>query len=148
MSKRLTAVAIWLGFVAVPAPVSAQTQPEVVVRQGDTIQWVAAAGLQHKVKFGAAGTTPIADIGAILNFTPPLVNGESKATTGTLQTATVKEDKATVGKTFVFTCGFHPAQMVSLPFLVAAKVAGEPARTHTIMGEAGFHWHLHVDTTK
>jgi hypothetical protein len=146
MTRRIAATV--LAFVALATASShAQGAPEAIVRQGDTIQWIAAAGPPHKLKFGAAGTTPIADIEAILEFKPPLVNGESKATSGTLQTATVKEDKATVGRTFVFTCGFHPDRMLSLAFTVAARDAGQTPRTHTVMGEAALHWHLHVDTT-
>jgi hypothetical protein len=150
MSKALAVLMIGLTLVASAlVPASAQVLPEVTVRQGDTIQWVVGPGnIQHKVKFGATGTTSVAEIRDILDITPPLTAaGESRqAASGTLLTAKVK-DNAEPGKTFIFTCGVHPGQMLSLPFTVAAKVAGQPARTHKIIGEVGLHWHLHVDTT-
>ena len=152
MSKMLFVVAISLVLVASASIfVYSQNQAEVVVRQGDTIQWVhlGPMGVPHKVRFGSSGATPVADINMILeNFKPPLnaMGDAPPATSGTLLTAKVK-DTAMAGATFVFTCGIHPMPMLSLPFRVEAKVAGQPARTHKITAEMGLHWHVHVDTT-
>jgi hypothetical protein len=119
----------------------------VVVRPGDTIEWFAVGPPKHKVRFGANGATPTNEVSALLDFNPALVDGDSpERSTGKLLTAKVK-DNATVGKTFVFTCGVHPGAMLSLPFKIEAKVTGEQPRTHKIMGVVGLHWHLHVDTT-
>ena len=126
MSRTLAVVSFALAMGASAVAHAQPSAPEVVVRQGDTIQWVAAQGPPHKVRFGSSGATPVPEIDAILTFNPLLVNGEGTATSGTLLTATVKEDPSTVGKTFIFTCALHPAQMLSLPFVVAAKVAGQP----------------------
>jgi len=147
MRKKLVSTVFCLGFLAFNAPVAyTQGAPEVIVRPGDTIQWVALSGGNHRLNFGAAGTTPANQIGDILTFDPPLTNGESPELSGApLAKATVKD---AVGKTFVFTCGVHPAQMLSLTFEVAAAVPGQPARIHRISGETGNHWHLHVDTTQ
>ena len=151
MSKALTILVTGLALIASACvPVAAQVLPEVIVRQGDTIQWVVGQGSPpHKVRFGANGATSVAEINTILtNITPPLTpagDGPQKPS-GILLTAKVKDD-AEPGKTFIFTCGVHPPQMLSLPFTVAAKVAGQPPRTHKIIGEAGLHWHVHVDTT-
>lgn len=151
MSKALAVLVIGLALVASAlVPASAQVLPEVIVRQGDTIQWVVGTGSPpHRVRFGANGATSVAEINTILeNLTPPLnpAGDGRQAASGTLLTAKVK-DNAEPGKTFIFTCGVHPGQMLSLPFTVAAKVAGQPPRTHKIIGEAGLHWHIHVDTT-
>jgi hypothetical protein len=150
MSKALTVLASGFALVASTyALASAQVLPEVIVHQSDTIQWVVGSpSPPHKVRFGANGATSVADINDILeNITPPLTAGDGpQASSGILLTARVKDD-ATPGKTFIFTCGVHPVAMLSLPFTVAAKVVGQPSRTHKIMGEAGLHWHVHVDTT-
>jgi hypothetical protein len=149
MLKKLVTVVFCLGLLALDNPtVYAQGSPQVIVRQGDTIEWHAVGPPPHKVRFGANGATPIAEVSALLDFDPVLVNGDSpQASTGKLLTAKVK-DNATPGKTFIFVCGVHTGgQMVSLPFTIAAKVAGEQPRTHKIMGVTGLHWHLHVDTT-
>lgn len=150
MSRRNVAavcvVGIACGFAFVFA--HAQAPPEVIVRPGDTIQWVGTGAPPHKTRFGANGATPINDINQILeNFTPPLSNGDGPVLNGQATlTAKVKDTPQVVGKTFIFTCGFHPAQMLSLQFTVAAKDGNTP-RTHKITGEPGLHWHLHVDTT-
>jgi plastocyanin len=126
----------------------AQAPPEVIVRPGDTIQWVGTGNPPHKVRFGANGATPVDDINKILeNITPPLANGDGPVLNGTTSlTAKVKDNAEVVGKTFVFTCGIHPPVMLSLQFTVAAKDGPTP-RIHKITGEPGLHWHLHVDTT-
>lgn len=148
MPKKLVSAVFCLGLLALCAPtVFAQGSPEVIVRQGDTIEWVAVGPPPHKVRFGANGATPVAEVSALLTFEPALNNGDSpQLPTGKLLTAKVKDD-AEPGKTFVFTCGVHPGPMLSLPFTIAAKVASQPPRTHKIMGVTGLHWHLHVDTT-
>ena len=133
--------------------VYAQGAPEVIVRPGDTIQWAAISGGPHQVWFsGANGASSRAQIVDILdNFSAPGLDADGKsqgANTGALLSATVKDAPGVVGKTFVFTCGIHPAAMLSLTFTVADKVAGQGPRTHRILGESGSHWHLHVDTTQ
>jgi plastocyanin len=149
MPKYLVSAVFGLGLVALNTPtVYAQGSPEVIVRPGDTIEWVAVSGGPHKVRFGADEATSLDKLKDILeNFTPPLTAaGDSPpGNPGPLTKATVKADAA--GKTFVFTCGVHPTDMLSLTFTVADKVAGQPARNHKISAEAGRHWHLHVDTT-
>jgi plastocyanin len=132
----------------------AQGSPEVIVRQGDTIEWVAVGPPPHKVRFGAgAGVTSVADMNLLVTFTPALTIGPGgegdspQSGNGPLLTAKVKDDAAP-GKSFVFNCGVHSGgPMISLPFTIAAKVDGVPPRTHKIIGEQGLHWHLHVDTT-
>jgi hypothetical protein len=154
MPKNLIAALFFLGFAALTMPTAyAQGSPEVIVRQGDTIEWVAVGPPPHRVRFGSPGTTPFAEVSALLEFTPTLTAGPGgeadspQAPTGTLLTAKVKDD-AVPGKTFIFNCGVHPGgQMLSLPFTIAAKVAGEQPRRHRIMGVTGLHWHLHIDTT-
>ena len=147
--SRVIGLLVCASVMATAMPVYAQGQPDIVVRQGDTIEWIGAAGgPQHKLNFGAAGTTPVAEITTILDFKPPLAGGESKQGSGLLVSATVKEDKATIGKKFVFTCGVHPVPMLSVSFVVAPRVPGEAPRTFTVMGESGLHWHVHADTTK
>lgn len=148
MPKKLLPAAFCLGLLALSTPtVYAQGSPEVIVRPGDTIEWVAVAAGPHRVKFGAGGTTTsVEDIKKILDNPAISPAGDSaQAVTGPLLSAKVRED-ATPGQTFVFTCGVHPTDMLSLTFIVAAKVVGEPVRTHKITGEAGRNWHLHVDT--
>jgi hypothetical protein len=156
MTNKLTVAALSLGLLTLTAGVAhAQGSPEVVVRQGDTIEWVSVGPPPHKVRFGANGATSLDVINALLeNFTPPLTvggggEGDSPSqSNGTLLTAKVKDSADVVGKTFVFVCGIHTGgQMVSFPFRIEAKVAGEPPRRHKIMGVQGLHWHLHVDTT-
>jgi plastocyanin len=158
MPKKLVPAVFCLGLLALSTLTAyAQGSPEVIVRQGDTIEWVAMGPPPHKVRFGANGATPLDAINGLLeNFTPALTvgpggEGDSPAqgqSAGTLLTAKVKDNADVVGKAFVFVCGVHSAgQMVSLPFRIEAKVAGEAPRKHKIMGGPGLHWHLHVDTT-
>jgi hypothetical protein len=148
--KMLMSAALALGTFALSTTLGyAQGAPEVIVRRGDKIDWSALSGGPHRVKFGAAGTTSVAEINALLDFTPVLTPGgdSPQKVTGPLTSAQVKDIPEVVGKTFVFTCGVHPAQMLSLTFTIAEKVTGGTARTHKITGESGLHWHLLVDTT-
>lgn len=150
MSNALRSAAFAFGtFILGTNLAYAQVAPEVIVRRGDKIDWSALSGGPHRVKFGVAGTTPVAEITALLEFTPALTPGgdSPQKVTGPLTSATVKDVPEVVGKTFVFTCGVHQAQMLSLAFTIADKVAGVASRTHKITGEAGLHWHLLVDTT-
>lgn len=150
ISRTLTLVVAVIACIAgAAASVHVQAPPEVIVRPGDTITWSGTGNPPHKVRFGANGASPIADINDILeNITPPLVSGDGPVFNNTTTTLTAKvKDAAGVGKSFIFTCGFHPGQMLSLQFTVAAKVTGQGPRTHKIVGEPGLHWHLHVDTT-
>lgn len=155
MIKSLLAV-LGLGLFAVTAmPAHAQgpsTPADRTVRQGDTIEWVAVSGGNHKVRFGANGATPVPEINTLLeSFSPALTPGaigdSPQASSGRLLTAKVKEDAATVGKTFIFTCGIHTTGMLSQPFTIAAKAPGQPPRTHKIKGVlvgGQFHWFLEV----
>jgi hypothetical protein len=155
MSKKLVSAVFCLGLLALGPVTAYAQQAEVIVRQGDSIEWVAVTGAPpHKVRFNANGASSIDEINAILeNFSPALKvgpNGERDSdppkSSGTLLAAKVKDD-APPGKTFVFVCGIHTGAMLSFPFKVEAKVAGEPSRTHKIMGVPALHWHLHIDTT-
>ena len=151
MSRTRVLFATALAAIACAvASAYAQAPPEVIVRPGDTIQWVLGSGSPpHKVRFGANGATPVTEVKQVLgNFSTDLTPaGDGPAlTVGTPFTAKVL-DTAEPGKTFIFTCGIHPPVMLSLQFTVAAKVPGQAARTHKIVGETGLHWHLHVDTT-
>ena len=152
---RKTGIVAALSFGLLVLSVSmvfAQGSTVITVRQGDTIEWTSLSAGPHRVRFGSSGAAPaLADLNKLLEFPDPnfpLTTGDSKqAVTGKLLVAKVKEDPETVGKTFVFVCGVHSAgQMVSLPFTIAVKVAGE-TKTHRITGETGLHWHLHIDTT-
>ena len=56
--------------------------------------------------------------------------------------ATVKDDATGSGvASFVFTCGQHPGQMKSLPFIVAPKDVAQPPRTLKIRS-VGLDWML------
>lgn len=157
--RTLAASALCLGFLAQSTPLAnAQGSPEIIVKQGDTIEWVAATPgpppISHKVRFGANGATSFAVVKELLDFDPALTpdaNGMADSVqkpSGTLLKAKVKDTTDVVGKTFVFVCGIHTANMLSLTFKIEAKVAGEAPRTHKITGETGQHWHLHIDTTQ
>jgi hypothetical protein len=156
MSKSLASVKLAFGILTLSMSAAyAQGSGEiVVVRQGDTIEWIAAGPPPHKVRFGGGGAvTSVADAEALLDFEPDLTPGPGdvgdspQLPSGSLLKATVL-DTAAPGKTFVFNCGVHfNGPMISVPFTIAAKVAGEPARTHRIIGGPGLNWHLHVDTT-
>jgi hypothetical protein len=151
MLNKLLFTAFCLGLLTMSAPtVLAQSSPEVIVRQGDMIEWFSISAGPHGVKFGSDGGSPLNEVNALLEFTPPLNNGESESKpTGRLLTAKVK-DNAEVGKKFVFVCAIHSGAtgpMLSHPFKIAAKVAGEQPRTHKIMGVTGQHWAIHIDTT-
>jgi hypothetical protein len=158
MSKTLASSALCLGLLALSTPlVIAQGSPEVIVRQGDTIEWVAATpgppAIPHKVRFGGNGATSFAVVKDLLDFDPALtpdgggIADSAQKNNGTLLKAKVKDTADVVGKTFVFVCGIHTGQMLSLPFKIEARVGGEAPRTHKITGEVGLHWHLHVDTS-
>jgi hypothetical protein len=150
MPVKLLSTVFCLGLLALSTlSVHAQSSPEVIVRQGDTIEWWAISAGPHGVRFGSEGGSPVNEVSALLEFTPPgLTNGDSEQKqTGRLLIAKVK-DNAEVGKKFVFVCSIHTnGNMISHPFTVAAKVAGEQPQTHKIMGVTGQHWALHIDTT-
>ena len=154
MPMRLSSAAFSLGFLALSASGAwAQVPEEVIVRQGDTIEWYALSQGPHGVKFGSDGATPsLNEVNALLEFTAPGLNnnGESASKpTGRLLTAKVKAN-AEVGKVFVFVCSIHSGAdgpMVSRAFKIAASVAGGQPQTHKIIGVTGLHWALHVDTT-
>jgi|ERR1043165_9223003 hypothetical protein len=153
MGRKSLGLAFGIGLLSLSsATVCAQGQPEVVVRQGDSIEWSGAGAPPHKLRFGGpGGTTSIAVIKTILEgFNPPIPDNatvwDSPQGGGKFATLKVKDD-APPGATFVFICGIHLGQMLSLPFKVEAKVAGEGPRTHKVIGVPGPDWHLHVDTT-
>jgi plastocyanin len=154
MPRELVSAMFCLGLLAVSAPaVYAHGSEEVVVKQGDTIEWIATGGPPHRVRFGADGASSVAEINNILeNFSPALTPAPTGGVespgvnTGTILTAKVK-DTAVPDATFIFVCGVHPGPMLSLPFKVEPKVAGLPPRTHRIFGGPGLGWHVHVDTT-
>jgi hypothetical protein len=156
MLKTLAARALGLGL-GVLYPTLTHAQPtEVIVKQGDKIEWHQVSGPQHRVRFGGTvGTvtlTPVDQIRQRLgDFDPPLPdNGQPLPVSGKpLLVATVRAD-APVDATFIFTCGEHPSAMISIPFKIRAA-EGSP-QTHRIDGVAGFHWKLqpgnvHIDTT-
>jgi hypothetical protein len=159
MLRALT-VALCAGLVAIAAARAYAQITEVVVRQGDSIEWHHVSGPTHRVRFGGTvktpgGTvtlTPLTQIQNILeDFKPPLTSdGLSMGSGGQpLLTAKVK-DSAAVKSTFTFTCANHPMAMISIPFRVEA--AGSATQTIRIDGVAGFHWkqqpgNVHVDTT-
>jgi hypothetical protein len=155
--------ALGLALVAIASPaVYAQelsTDEDRTIRQGDTIEWVSVTGGPHQVRFGGAvGATTlpkISEVQAILDFPPApapqlTISGDigrgPAAGTGPLLTAKVKDDAA-IGATFIFTCGIHTTGMLSQPFMIAAKVADQPARTFRIKGvfvSGQMHWFLEV----
>lgn len=157
MPMKLSSAAFCLGLLALSASgAQAQGTQEVIVRQGDTIEWYAISAGPHGIKFGADGATPVNQVDPLLQFSPrpdgsPGLNnnGESLSKgTGLLLTAKVKADAA-VDKTFIFVCAVHggaQSPMLSRPFKIAASVAGQQ-QTHKIIGVTGLHWALHVDTT-
>jgi plastocyanin len=147
MSKMLFSAVFCLGLLPIaPASVYAQgpsTPTERTVRQGDTIEWVAVSGGNHRVRFGESGATSLTEINTILEPTVAQDNPPVAIPSGALFTAKVR-DSATVGKTFVFTCGIHTGQMLSETFTVAAKDPTQPARSHKIKGVSGPHWFMEV----
>jgi hypothetical protein len=151
MPRRLVA-AIWVGIIALaPAPAWAQSaEQHRTVRPGDRIEW---HGLSpHRVQFGGSGgapsapLTPLADVGRILAFVPPLAVkrggvGHSPIGGTPMLVATVKDDAAATGvASFVFTCGHHPGPMKSLPFKIAPRDT-QPPRTLKIR-VVGLDWML------
>jgi hypothetical protein len=151
MIRKLVSAAFFAYLFAVSMySANAQNVSEVIIKQGDSIEWFALSAGPHGVKFGSEGGIPsFEEVSRLLEF-PSGFNGESESKqTGRLMTARVKEN-AEVGKTFVFVCAIHSGAtgpMVSHPFRIAAKVAGEQPRTHKILGVTGLHWAIHIDTT-
>jgi plastocyanin len=156
MLAKMLSNAFCLGLLALSttSTILAQSSEEVVVRQGDTIEWWAISAGPHGVKFGSDGASPINEVATLLDFLPrsdgtPAIdnNGESEQkTTGRVLTAKVKTN-AQVGGKFVFVCLIHTdGRMISHPIVIAAGVPGQ-GRTHKIMGVTGLHWALHIDTT-
>ena len=149
MTKKLSATALSLGLLtltAIPSGAQGPSLPaERAIRQGDTIEWVVDSGT-HKLRLGQNGASSVNDLKLIMEgVSSPFPAGPSAdippngASSGTLFSAKVL-DNATVGKAFTFTCGFHPTQMLSEKFTIAAKVAGQPARTHRIRATSTLHW--------
>lgn len=158
MSTGFAMAALSTALVFVSFPSAHAQVKEVVVRQGDTIEWHGVSGPPHRVRFGGTvgkeKLTPVGEIRAILDdFKPALPdNGEPAPSGKVLLTATVRKD-APLNATFIFTCGNHPTAMLSIAFRVVA--AGPVTQTHRIEGVTGFHWQLrtekgeviHIDTT-
>lgn len=158
MLKAHIAVVVGSGLLSVGIAFAQST--EVTIRQGDIIEWVAESGGNHQVRFGGpvGGTmlTPVPEVKERLeNFVPTLTEDgaialapEEGKPSGSLLKAKVK-DAAEVGKTFFFTCGIHTNAMISRPFKIEAKVAGQGPRTYRIKGATGQNWILEVpiDTT-
>jgi hypothetical protein len=146
--------ALCLGFLSLGTLFSsAQTNPEIVIRQGDTIEWAAIPNAPHKVRFGGTGgATSFDTVKDLLDFDPPLMPDQTgiadspQKASGTLLKATVKDGDGLVGKTFVFICGVHGGQMLSYMFKIEPKGADGP-RNYRILGEASINWHLQIDTT-
>lgn len=160
MPKTILAATLCFGLAAtLPTPGWAQqpsTDADRTIRQGDTIEWVSVSSGPHQVKFGGTvgGTTlpKISDVQAILKFPPApapqlTISGDIGTSparqTGDLLSATVDQNAAP-GTTFFFTCGIHPGLMLSHPFKIEAKVAGQPATTHKIKGGPGLNWFMEV----
>ena len=148
LSMCLVAMAVAHGSTGAEPPPAAG---DLIVKPGDTIEF--ASPSPHRLRFGgsvqdAANTTgppiqltPWTEVEKILTFTPALaVNaGIAMGAPGQTVTATVKET-ASAGSTFMFTCGQHPAAMLSLPFTVAAK--GGPERALKIRAANVLKWLL------
>jgi hypothetical protein len=145
MSKTLAITAFCLGLlVLAPAPGFAQPTPEdLTIRPDDKIEWTAPS--PHFLRVGATGLTPLSDVNKILSFSPPLDKKPGDVAEGksdVVVTGTVLPDADKQGvPTFVFTCGQHPAGMLSRPFTVAAR-AREAVKTLRIRAEAGQKWML------
>ena len=139
---------------------NAQNNPEIIIKQGDTIEWVSVPNAPHKVRFGGSGSgaTSFDVVKDLLDFDPttpimhdpnnpdPTTFDSAQKPSGTLLKAKVKETDGVIGKTFVFICGVHGGQMLSYAFKIEAKGAGG-ARNYRILGEPAINWHLHIDTT-
>jgi hypothetical protein len=159
MTKTAASSVLCLGVLVLSTlHANAQTNPEIIIKQGDTIEWLSVPNVPHKVRFGGPqGASSFDAVKDLLDFDPatPIAHDPANpdATTfdsaqkssGTLLKAKVK-DSAEIGKTFVFICGVHLGQMLSYTFKIEAKGPGG-ARNYRILGEPSIHWHLHVDTT-
>lgn len=105
--------------LAQPAP----TDADLTLHPGDRITWTTVA--PHRLQFGGANVTSFADVQKVLkDIDPPLLvddQGIAKGRPNSTVTATVRDDAATSGvATLNFTCGAHPALMVTKPFTFAA----------------------------
>jgi hypothetical protein len=156
MRRDLLTAAISIALLpfgcALAQSIPPSTQADRTLRQGDIIEWSGVSGGDHQVRFGgtvgATTLTPVTEVDDYLgNFDPALkITSEvgvapENGATGPLLTAKVL-DAAQVDKTFNFTCGFHPADMLSRAFKIEAKVDGQAPRTFKITGVAGRHWIL------
>ena len=121
---------------------SMSTPADRILRPGDTIQWAPAG--PHKLRLGSTGLTPVTDIDKILTFSPAPASdagGVREWNAAQAVTATVKDGADTQGvATFVFTCGAHPAAMLSHPFTFESKPAAQPTRTFRIRSDPANKW--------
>jgi hypothetical protein len=134
---------------------SAQPAVDLNLGSGDTITWTPNS--PHRVRFGGpavnhGGTmvnlTPFSDIQQILDLNPPPPppdpSGIVSYAAGQVVNATVKPNAVGSGVTeFNFTCGFvpHYGLMVTVPFKIVSKGAGQPARNLQIE-TPGIFWAL------
>jgi hypothetical protein len=150
MPKALFATALCVALLATAPSWAQSTDQDRTVRPGDRIEWFGRA--PHRVQFGGSGgtpevpLTPLADVDKVLAFVPPLFEdvagvGESPSGGTPMLVATVKDNAAAAGvASFVFTCGQHPGEMKSLPFMVAAK--DDRASRTLIIRAVGLDWML------
>jgi len=133
------------------------TPADRILRPGDTIQWTPLGG--HKLRLGGSGLTSLTDVDKVMTLSPAPASesgGVRDWNAGQAVTATLKDNADTQGvANFVFTCGQHPAAMLSHPFTIEAKPAAENVRTFVIRSENVFKWimkkpdgtDVQVDTT-
>ena len=153
MPRTLMHAALCVALIAMQSGLaraqSMSTDEDRTVRPGDRIEWSGPA--PHRVRFGGtvgsppAPLTPLSDIERVLSFSPPLTvsgtTGSSDVGGTPMLAATVRDDAAASGVTaFNFTCGRHPADMLSLPFKIASK-DGQPPRILKIKA-VGLDWML------
>ena len=144
--SRLAAI-VGVALIAV-APAFAQDGPtaeDLTLHPGDTITWTPIG--PHRVQFGGDDVTPFSEVETILESIEPELTANADdvagAPIGTVVTATVRADAAE-GAQFNFTCGVHPAVMVTVPFVVGTAMEGQEPRDVQIRS-SGFAWVLEKD---
>jgi hypothetical protein len=153
-------VALALSFARIHAQ-GKPTEADLTLRPNDTVAWIPAPGSPHKVQFGGTVTATVggqptqltltapSDIEKIFtDFNPPLppkpASGPDVRVFAAGQKVTAKV-KADAVPQFFFTCGAHPNQMVTVPFLIKPADASKPQRAVQIVSDPSLQWLLNMD---
>jgi hypothetical protein len=134
-------------LLAQPAP----TDQDLTLRPGDRLSWSPSA--PHRVQFGGTPggitLTPYSNVQKVLDISPPLTTDPqriARAAPGATVNATVKADAATSGvAAFNFTCGTHPAQMITMSFKIAPASSGQQPRNVEVITANPLRWILKTD---